>query len=117
MTMLQASDVNCHLKDEHLATINPILSPAVGGMKLMVHPAHVEKAWDLIDSAEAQYLKNVPCPVCKSHKLTSVSVMRKHKCKLAAIASMVLNGHSVEITKYYQCGSCGYDFKELPKRY
>jgi len=115
-TMLQASRVNCHLKDEHLVTIDPLLSSAVGGMKLMVHPEHVEKAWDLIDQAEQQYLKNFACPICKAHALTIVSVTRQHKCKLAALASMILNGHSVEVGKLYKCNACGYDFKKLPER-
>lgn len=36
MTMLQDAGINCHLKDEHIITLDPFLSPALGGMKLMV---------------------------------------------------------------------------------
>jgi hypothetical protein len=116
LKMLQSFEVNCHLKDENTVTIDPLLSSAIGGMKLMVHPAHVEKAWDLLDEAEETYLKHIPCPICKAHALVTISVTKKHKCKLAALASMLLNGHSVEITKLYKCTSCGYDFKELPQQ-
>lgn len=115
LKMLQSFNINCHLKDEHTVTIDPLLSPAIGGMKLMVHPAHVERAWDLLDEAEETYLKHISCPICKAHALTTVSITKKHKCKLAALASMLLNGHSVEIKKLYKCTACGYDFKELPK--
>ena len=114
MQMLQHNNINCHLKDEHIITIDPLLSPALGGMKLMVHHAHVEKAWDMMQKAEEAYLQSVPCPVCKSHSLEIVSITKKHSCKLAALASMLLNGASVEVTKIYRCKSCGYDFKELP---
>ncbi len=114
LNMLQHQDIVCHLKDEHIITIDPLLSPALGGMKLMVHHSQVERAWDLLENAEAQYLKTKACPVCKSHNLSVVSIKKKHKCKLAALASMVLNGHSVEVTKVYRCNTCGYDFKELP---
>ena len=31
----------------------------------MVHYAHVSKAWDLMEKAEEEYLKDIPCPVCK----------------------------------------------------
>lgn len=112
---LQSFNINCYLKDEHTVTIDPLLSPAIGGMKLVVHPAHVERAWDLLDKAEETYLKNIACPICKAHALTTVSVTKKHKCKLAALASMLLKGQSVEIKKLYKCTACGYDFKELPK--
>ncbi|MES2881596.1 MAG: DUF2007 domain-containing protein [Bacteroidota bacterium] len=114
LQMLQHNDVNCHLKDENIITIDPLLSPAIGGMKLMVHHSHVEKAWDMIEKAEQEYLKSVPCPVCHVHGLKAVSITKQYSSKLAALASMLLNGHSVEMTKIYRCAACGYDFKNLP---
>jgi DNA-directed RNA polymerase subunit RPC12/RpoP len=113
MNMLRSSSINCHLKDENIVTIDPLLSPAIGGMKLMVHHADVQTAWDLMDKAEHEYLKSIPCPVCKSHSLIKEVVTKKHSCKLGALASMLLNGHSVEVTQQYKCTNCGYDFKEL----
>ncbi|MFN2438731.1 MAG: DUF2007 domain-containing protein [Chitinophagaceae bacterium] len=114
LNMLRNVNISCHLKDEYTVTIDPLLSPALGGMKLMVHTSQVERAWDMMETAEEQYLKTVACPVCKMHSLKIVSVTRKYKCKLAALASMLLNGKSVELSKMYQCNSCGYDFKVLP---
>ncbi len=114
LQMLQHQNINCNLKDEHIITIDPLLSPAIGGMKLMVHHSQVERAWDMMEQAEQQYLKTIACPVCKMHNLKIESVTKQHKCKLAALASMLLNGHSVEVTKRYRCTNCGYDFKELP---
>jgi predicted Zn-ribbon and HTH transcriptional regulator len=117
LSMLQNQDINCHLKDENIITIDPLLSPAIGGMKLMVHHAHVERAWDLMERAEQEYLKNIPCPVCHAHALKAVSVTKQHRSKLSALASMLLNGNSVEVMKVYRCTNCGYDFKELPKSF
>jgi ribosomal protein L37AE/L43A len=116
LSMLMASNINCHLKDENLVTIDPFLSPAIGGMKLMVHHAHAERAWELLDEAEEQYLKSIPCPVCRAHALKAVSIAKEHKCKLAALVSMLLNGQAVEVKKIYKCDACGYDFKELPNK-
>jgi ribosomal protein L37AE/L43A len=116
LSMLQAANINCHLKDEHTLTIDPLLSPALGGMKLMVHHAQAERAWDLIDEAEARYLRNFACPVCHAHALKAISVHKEYKCRLGALVSMLLNGRSVEYGKIYQCQKCGYDFKELPRQ-
>jgi ribosomal protein L37AE/L43A len=115
LNMLQHQNINCHLKNEEILTTVPFLTNEIGGMKLMVHHAHVERAWDLMEEAEEAYLKNIPCPVCHSHSLKAISVTRNHSCKLSALVSMLLNGHSVEVTKIYRCTKCGYDFKELPK--
>lgn len=117
LSMLMAANINCHLKDENTITIDPLLSPALGGIKLMVHHQHAERAWDLLDEAEQQYLKSIPCPVCKAHALKTISVTKQHKCRLSALVSMLLNGRSVEVTKMYQCTECGYDFRELPEHH
>jgi hypothetical protein len=114
MNMLQSQSIVCHLKDEHIITIDPFLSPAIGGMKLMVHHSQLERAWELMDQAEAQYLRSRSCPICKSHQLSIETVHKKHRCRLAALVNMMLRGQSLEITKLYRCGQCGYDFKELP---
>lgn len=114
LNRLQHEHINCHLKDENIVTIDPLLSPAIGGIKLMVHHSQVERAWDLLKENEAAYLRQVPCPVCKSHSLEAVTTTRQHRCKLSALASMLINGHSLEIKRIYRCTNCGYDFKELP---
>ena len=114
MNMLIASGINAHLKDEFTITIDPLLSPALGGMKLMVHYTQIERAWELLEDADQQYLKSVPCPVCKAHALRIVSITKKYRCRLSALINMLLSGKSVELIKMYQCNDCGYDFKELP---
>jgi hypothetical protein len=50
--MLQDAGINCYLKDEYTITIDPLLSPALGGMKLMVHPAQVQRAIELLEQTD-----------------------------------------------------------------
>lgn len=114
--MLKDAGIICHLKDEHIITIDPLLSPAIGGMKLMVHDKQVTEAWNLIEEAERQYIETIPCPICKRHSLSAVTITKNYKTLLGALGSMFLNGQPVRITKKYRCGFCGYDFKDLPKR-
>ena len=116
LNQLQRARINCFLKDSHISSGYTRLSPAIGGLKLMVHQSQVEMAWDLMETAEENFLRSIPCPVCHSHALKAISITRDHSCRLSALASMVLNGHSGEINKKYQCGRCGYDFVNLPGR-
>jgi len=53
MGMLQDAGINCHLENEHTITLDPFLSPALGGMKLMVYPTQVERAVRLLEQAES----------------------------------------------------------------
>jgi len=114
LNMLRHNNINCHLKDENIITIDPLLSPALGGMKLMVHEAHVARARDLMERAEAEYLQTIPCPVCNAHALTPVHIKSEAKSKLSALASL-LSGQPAAFVKRYQCTACGSEFKELPE--
>ena len=49
LSMLQDSGINCHLKDEYTVTIDPFLSPALGGIKLMVAGPQLERALELLE--------------------------------------------------------------------
>ena len=53
LSMLRSEGINCHLKDEINVTLAPFLSPALGGMKLMVSAAEAEKALELLSEADA----------------------------------------------------------------
>jgi hypothetical protein len=48
LSMLQDAGINCHLKDEYTITIDPLLSPALGGIKLMVAGSQLERALELL---------------------------------------------------------------------
>ena len=54
MGMLQAAGINCHIKDEYTITIDPLLSPALGGMKLMVEAADLEEARAMLQDRDAE---------------------------------------------------------------
>jgi hypothetical protein len=49
---LQDSDIICHLKDEYTITIDPLLSPALGGIKLMVAESQVARALEILAEPE-----------------------------------------------------------------
>jgi hypothetical protein len=53
LSMLQDAGINCHLKDEYTITLDPLLSPALGGMKLMVYPSQAQRAIELLEEAES----------------------------------------------------------------
>lgn len=50
--MLQEEGINCHLQDEYTITLDPLLGPALGGMKLMVFETQVHRAMSLLEEVE-----------------------------------------------------------------
>jgi len=49
---LKEEFINCYLQDEYSVTIDPFLSNAIGGIKLMVAEAQIERAKEILQSTE-----------------------------------------------------------------
>ena len=45
---LKEEFINCYLQDEYSVTIDPFLSNAIGGIKLMVAETQIERARDIL---------------------------------------------------------------------
>src|SRR3978361_1171641 len=75
--MLEENGINCHLKDEHIITIDPLLNSAVGGIKLMVAEVQKARAIEIIKEAENDYLSEIACPVCKKTGLAAEEKINK----------------------------------------
>ncbi len=50
MGRLRSEEVDCFLADENTVTIDPFLTYAVGGIKLMVPEQQVEKALSILEN-------------------------------------------------------------------
>lgn len=49
---LEEQGINCWLKDENTVTIDPLLSNAIGGIKLMVHVSQADRAEEILHELE-----------------------------------------------------------------
>ena len=112
--MLQENEINCHLKDEHIVTVDPLLNPAVGGIKLLVEESDFEKATAIIKQAEEDYVKDIVCPDCNVHALTIEEKIEKPADFWGKLKNQVLFGQSSTYSKKYRCTNCNAVFDELP---
>lgn len=53
---LKEEYINCYLQDEYSVTIDPFLSNAIGGIKLMVSENQLERAREILESSDLQDL-------------------------------------------------------------
>jgi len=54
MGRLEQENIRCHLQDEYSVTIDPFLSNAIGGIKLMVAKGQVERALQILNEGNKQ---------------------------------------------------------------
>jgi DNA-directed RNA polymerase subunit RPC12/RpoP len=112
--LLQQNDINCHLKDENIVTIDPLLNPAVGGIKLLVDAADFDRAKELIKDAESEYLKDIACPKCKSHSLVAEEKINNPESFWGKLKNQIAYGQTSTYSKKYRCTNCTALFDELP---
>lgn len=114
LQQLESEGIRCYLKDEHTVTIDPILSNAVGGIKLMVYEEQWERAQEIILQIEDEYRKSARCPKCGATGLELVTNTRKASNWLSALLTWMLGNYAVGVSQVYRCFQCGYEMEDLP---
>ncbi len=114
LTRLRAAGIECYLKDEYVVTIDPFLSNAIGGIKLMVRKSEVHHIKKLLREMNTSSENNVICPLCGSHKFISVP-KRSTENLLTAITTWLFSAYAVSAENVYQCSNCGYESETLPE--
>jgi ribosomal protein S27AE len=113
LTKLQDAAVECYLKDENTVTIDPILSNAIGGIKLVVKETDAADAKQLLQQFDEEYLKSVKCPKCSATEITLVTKPGASNY-ITAIFTWLFSSYAVAAESIYQCGKCGYESKTMP---
>jgi DNA-directed RNA polymerase subunit RPC12/RpoP len=113
LARLDEEGIQCYLKDEYTVTIDPILTNAVGGIKLMVEPTDFERAKELLDGFDQQFRASATCPKCGSHDIVYIS-KPGIKNWFTAIASWLFSSYAIPATQVYQCAVCGNETADLP---
>ena len=108
---LQEEGINCWLKDENLATINPILMNATGGIKLMVAEDQFEKAQNLLSEFDQEKRKNFTCPYCSSGNIELISSNKEPANWLSVLTGFLFFNYAMPV-KTWHCFDCGKEFKE-----
>lgn len=112
--LLEENDINCHLKDENIVTIDPFLSPAVGGIKLMVADVQFARALAIIKEAEDLYIEQIPCTNCKNYSLKKEEKINSPQTFWGKLKNQLAYGQTETYQKLYRCNNCNSLFAQLP---
>lgn len=126
VSRLESEGIECFLKDELTAQVNPFYSNAIGGIKLQVRESDKDIATEILkgeDNYEEEVnqsfqqnslLKSknkntVVCPTCNS----SEEVSKPQFSGRAFAISFLLLGFPIPfLSRTYHCFNCGIDFKK-----
>lgn len=114
LTRLRDAGVECYLKDEYTVTIDPLLSNAIGGIKLVVRKSKENEVRKLLREMNASSDSQLLCPQCGSHNFILVP-KRSTENLLTAITTWLFSAYAVSVENVYQCTDCNYESELLPE--
>lgn len=112
---LEQEDIICWLKDENTVTIDPILTNAVGGIKLMVPESQVGRTLELLKQFRNEKQSIVRCPRCHSSNVESVTTPRKASNWIGAIVGFLTINLALSGDRVFHCFDCGFEFDKIPE--
>ena len=116
LQQLEEEGIHAFLQDENTVTIDPMLSNAIGGIKLTVPQPEVEKANELLAQIDKTYREAVTCPLCGSHDVHYVTKKDNAANWLTAIATFALGSYAMATKYVYRCFKCNHEFDEMPEQ-
>lgn len=112
---LEEENIRAYLQDEHTVTIDPILTNAIGGIKLMVHQEQLARALELVNGFEHVYQQAVACAKCGSTNVYFVTQRSNPMNWFSAIFSWLFGSYAMPVKSIYHCFDCGFEFEEIPE--
>ena len=115
LTKLHAEGVECYLKDEYTVTLDPILTNAIGGIKLVVKQEDEIWVRQLLETYEQEYLKAATCPTCGSNNFSYLTKPGATNY-LTALFTWIFSSYAVAPYYVYHCENCGYECERLHEK-
>ncbi|MDG1331141.1 MAG: DUF2007 domain-containing protein [Crocinitomicaceae bacterium] len=113
---LEGEGIVCHIFDENIMTLNPLMNVAVGGIRLQVNIEDLEKAKVIVAEIDGKPLtdeqdETIQCPNCESTELyIDFNSMKDPKGFLSMITSFILFTYPVYSKSVYKCKKCDTEF-------
>ena len=112
MGRMKEHDIKCWLKDENTVTLDPILTNAVGGIKLMVANDQYNQALELLRQFRAEKRNNYACPKCNSHDIERVSSPRNASSWFGVFIGLFMTSFALASEQVWHCFQCKAEFKQ-----
>lgn len=114
---LENEGVNCYLFDESTVTLDPMISNAVGGIKLKIEKSDTEKVKNLLQQIESSPYKKendelLACPNCQSSNIVvGVKKLKGIAGFFSLFISLLMMIYPVSLNRVFICKDCDTEFK------
>lgn len=111
---LESEGIKVFLQNENTINTDPLLSNALGGVKIFVYAKDVENALQILSTISNFSIddngNNMICPKCGKQKIDYLTSVTDFKSLISFIFGLLLNIFPF-YTKYkYRCENCIFEF-------
>ncbi|OBX23530.1 MULTISPECIES: putative signal transducing protein [Bizionia] len=111
---LEAEGIEVFLLDNHTINTNPIVSNAIGGVKLKVYAEQEAEAIAILKSISSYSLDDdghaIHCPNCQETKIELFSTIKDLKSFMAFFVGFVFGTLPFHTRYNYRCENCKTEF-------
>jgi DNA-directed RNA polymerase subunit RPC12/RpoP len=111
---LEAEGLEVFLFDQFTVDTDPLVSNAIGGIKLKVWAEDEERALSILDSISEYSLddqgQEMNCPICGSNKVELITSIRDIKSFFAFLFSFLTIALPIHTRHEYHCDNCKQKF-------
>ncbi|MCM4160527.1 DUF2007 domain-containing protein [Antarcticibacterium flavum] len=111
---LEAEGVEVFLFDQFTIDTDPLVSNAIGGIKLKVWAEDEERALSILESISEYSLddkgQEIICPICGSAKVELMTSIRDIRSFFAFLFSFLTISLPIHTTHEYHCNNCKQKF-------
>jgi predicted RNA-binding Zn-ribbon protein involved in translation (DUF1610 family) len=112
---LEAENIEVFMRDGHTIDSNPLISSAIGGVKLFVKQENYESAIKVLSEISTFSLddKNelLKCPNCGAEKIRLMTTIKDAKSLFSFVFSVLITVALPFYNKYkYKCDDCNFEF-------
>lgn len=109
---LENEGIESFIYDEETITMDPLLSNAIGGIKVKINAKDIERTKDFLAKREEE--NNPPCPNCGSKRImTNFRSFKSASGIISAIAAFLFTIFPPLFKTVNKCLDCNHEFESL----
>lgn len=117
---LEADGIKVFLQDHFTIDTDPLVSNAIGGVKLKVLADDALRAQHILNSMHQYAMddegKAMICPACQSDQVELFSTISSLKSLFAFLLGLISGTLPMHMRYKYKCDACGHEFQLDPSK-
>lgn len=111
---LESEGIEVFVRDNHTIDSDPLVSNAIGGVKLFVRQEDYEKAISILAEISKFSVDDagelIKCPKCGAEKIQLLTTIKDFKSLMSFLFSFLVAGLPFYNKYKYKCDNCGFEF-------